>query len=93
MIYYDIIVWVVKNSQSVAYDNYDDFQHVNFIFSQKFGSLFSNDMHVNCVICSNASEWFKSLWPRFFYVKEGSAVSGFEALTNWEGGQQCLPIY
>ncbi len=21
--------------QSVAYDNYDDFQHVNFIFSQK----------------------------------------------------------
>jgi hypothetical protein len=24
----------------VAYDNYDDFQHVNFIFSQKFISLF-----------------------------------------------------
>jgi hypothetical protein len=22
--------------QSVAYDNYDNFQHVNFIFSQKF---------------------------------------------------------
>jgi hypothetical protein len=27
--------------QSVAYDNYDDFQHVNFIFSQNFISLFS----------------------------------------------------
>jgi hypothetical protein len=26
--------------QSVAYDNYDDFQHVNFIFSKKFISLF-----------------------------------------------------
>ncbi len=26
--------------QSVAYGNYDDFQHVNFIFSQFFISLF-----------------------------------------------------
>jgi len=26
--------------QSVAYDNCDDFQHVNFLFSQKFISLF-----------------------------------------------------
>jgi hypothetical protein len=26
--------------QSVAYDNYDDFQHVNFIFSQISISLF-----------------------------------------------------
>jgi hypothetical protein len=26
--------------QSVAYDNYDDFQHVNFIFSHKIISLF-----------------------------------------------------
>jgi hypothetical protein len=26
--------------QSVAYDNYDDFQHVNFIFSWNFISLF-----------------------------------------------------
>jgi len=26
--------------QSVAYDNYDNFQHVNFIFSQNFISLF-----------------------------------------------------
>jgi len=22
--------------QNVAYDNYDDFQHVNFVFSQNF---------------------------------------------------------
>jgi hypothetical protein len=26
--------------QSVAYDNYDDFQHVNLIFSEKIVSLF-----------------------------------------------------
>jgi hypothetical protein len=26
--------------QSVAYDNYDDFRHVNFVFSQNFISLF-----------------------------------------------------
>jgi hypothetical protein len=26
--------------QNVAYDNYDDFQHVKFIFSQNFISLF-----------------------------------------------------
>jgi hypothetical protein len=26
--------------QSVAYDNYDDIQHVNYIFSQIFISLF-----------------------------------------------------
>jgi hypothetical protein len=26
--------------QSIAYDNYDDFRHVNFIFSQKIISLF-----------------------------------------------------
>jgi hypothetical protein len=26
--------------QSVAYDNYHDFQYVNFIFSQNFISLF-----------------------------------------------------
>jgi len=25
--------------QNVAYDNYNNFQHVNFIFSQKFMSL------------------------------------------------------
>jgi len=26
--------------QNVTYDNYDDFQHINFIFSQNFISLF-----------------------------------------------------
>jgi hypothetical protein len=26
--------------QGVTYDNYDDFQHVNFIFKQNFISLF-----------------------------------------------------
>jgi len=27
--------------QGVAYDNIDDFQHVNFILAQNFSSLFS----------------------------------------------------
>ncbi len=27
-------------NQNVMYDNYDDFQHVNFVFSQNFISLF-----------------------------------------------------
>ncbi len=30
-------------SQSVTYDNYDDSQHVNFIFSQKPISLYFED--------------------------------------------------
>jgi hypothetical protein len=29
-----------ESIQSVTYDNYDDFQHANFIFSQIFISLF-----------------------------------------------------
>jgi hypothetical protein len=38
--------------QGVAYDNYDYFQHINFIFSQNFISLFwglfnnENDLRV-----------------------------------------------
>jgi hypothetical protein len=42
MIYFDIVTWVMKLFRVyVAYDNnYDDFQRVNFIFSQKFISLF-----------------------------------------------------
>jgi len=40
MIYYDIVIRVgIQMIQSVAYDNYDDFQHVNFIFSQKIVSI------------------------------------------------------
>jgi hypothetical protein len=41
MINYDIVTHMSSEIiQSEAYDNYDDFQHVNFIFSQKFISLF-----------------------------------------------------
>jgi hypothetical protein len=29
--------------QNVAYDNYDDFQHVTFIFSHNFISLYFKD--------------------------------------------------
>jgi len=39
MIYYDICHMRSEIILSVAYDNYDDFQHVNFIFSQKIISL------------------------------------------------------
>jgi hypothetical protein len=36
MIYYDVVIWVMKFIQSVvACDNYDDFHHVNFIFFEK----------------------------------------------------------
>jgi hypothetical protein len=33
-----IILWYVSSEiiQSVAYDNYDDFQHLNFIFFTNF---------------------------------------------------------
>jgi hypothetical protein len=31
--------------QNVAYDNYDDFQHVNLIFSQNYISLFWGLFH------------------------------------------------
>jgi hypothetical protein len=45
IIYFSIIYYKYCDTsseiiQSVAYDNYDDFQHVNFIFSQDFISLF-----------------------------------------------------
>jgi hypothetical protein len=40
IIYYNIVIGVNEIIQSVAYDNYDDFQHFNFIFSQNFISLF-----------------------------------------------------
>jgi len=36
MIYYDVVIWVMKFIQSVvAYDNYNGFHHVNFIFFEK----------------------------------------------------------
>jgi hypothetical protein len=36
----NIVIWSSEIIQSVDYDNYDDFQHVNFLFSQNFISLF-----------------------------------------------------
>jgi hypothetical protein len=38
IIYYYIVIWIMRLF-SIAYDKYDDFQHVNFIFSQNFSSL------------------------------------------------------
>jgi hypothetical protein len=55
--------------QNVAYDNYNDFQHVNFIFSQNFISLFwglFNDeieLKVRYTIFNICSKvFFKKLW-------------------------------
>jgi len=34
IIYYYLVIWVINEFiQSITYDNYDGFQHVNFIFS------------------------------------------------------------
>jgi hypothetical protein len=40
IIYYNVVIWGVKLFGVLSYDNYDDFQHVNFMFSQIFISLF-----------------------------------------------------
>jgi len=40
IIYYNIVIQVSEIIQGVAYNNYDDFQHANFIFSQNFISIF-----------------------------------------------------
>jgi hypothetical protein len=40
IIYYNIVIWVMKLFISAAYDKLRWFQHVNFIFSQNFVSLF-----------------------------------------------------
>ncbi len=39
--YYYLVIWIIKEIiQNIAYDNYYDFQHVNFKFSQIFIFLF-----------------------------------------------------
>jgi isopentenyldiphosphate isomerase len=55
--------------QNVAYDNYNDFQHVNFIFSQNFISLFcglfndKTELKVRYIIFNIFSKvFFKKLW-------------------------------
>jgi hypothetical protein len=62
--------------QSVAYDNYDDFQHVNFIFSQnfisKFWGLFNDqtDLRVRYYWLGSVGWFFtfmKNLWFKFFF--------------------------
>jgi hypothetical protein len=40
IIYYDICDMSSEIIQRATYDNYNDFQHVNFIFAQNFISLF-----------------------------------------------------
>jgi hypothetical protein len=42
--------------QSVGYENYDNFHHVNFIFSQKFVSLFwglfDDEIEIRVKVCT-----------------------------------------
>jgi len=64
MIYYDSHM---NNEiiQSVTYDNYDDFQCVNFIFSQIFISLFwglFNDEKGKVYIFVGHSHKYKKCW-------------------------------
>jgi hypothetical protein len=54
-IFHDLLWYRCMNSeiiQSVAYDNYDDFQHVNFIFSQKNSFHYFKDYCYNLLFLS-----------------------------------------
>jgi len=52
--------------QSIAYDNYDDFQHINIIFSQNFISLFfglindETDLRVSIRVCGKLPQRARS---------------------------------
>jgi hypothetical protein len=52
----------------VAYDNYDDFQHVNFIFSQKstplFWVLFNDETNIRVKVLLNLGQgvFFQFSW-------------------------------
>jgi hypothetical protein len=52
--------------QSVAYDNYDDFQNINIIFSQNFISLFLGllndeiDLRVSIRVCGKLPQRARS---------------------------------
>jgi hypothetical protein len=49
--------------QSVAYDNYDNFQHGNFIFPQNFISLFlglfndKTNLRIRCLYIQSNGGW------------------------------------
>jgi hypothetical protein len=52
MIHYDIAMGVIEIIQYVACDNHDNFQHLNFISSQKkkvslFWGLFNDETDLN----------------------------------------------
>jgi hypothetical protein len=71
---------------SVAYDNYDDFQCFNFIFSQNFISLFwwlindKIDLRVSYAICL----FHKCPSPRVFAgVKLNLLLTSFKKLVLW----------
>jgi hypothetical protein len=54
--------------QSVAYDNYDDFQHVNFLFSLNFITLFWELLIIDEIdlMVKYALGFLMSLWCKIF---------------------------
>jgi hypothetical protein len=54
--------------QSVAYDNYDDLQHVNFLFSLNFISLFWGLLIIDEIDLMGryALDFMMSLWCKVF---------------------------
>jgi hypothetical protein len=77
IIYYNIVIQVVKLFRVyVAYDNYDDFQHVNFIFSQNFISLFLglfNDKTDLRVRHAFVQTWIFLKWSRSIIMADPTA--------------------
>jgi hypothetical protein len=59
--------------QSVAYDNYDDFQHVNFIFSQIFTSLFGGLFNDKTNLRVRYSKYFFKIGERK-YIHENQTI-------------------
>ncbi len=75
IIYYDIVIWVMKLFRMLAYDNYDDFQHVklhiftNFSFHY-FGRLLNDPKpHTNIDIYDNEDS-IVSVFSGSYFSKE-----------------------
>ncbi len=81
--------------QNVAYDNYDDFQHVNFIFSQNFISLFGGlfndefDLRLRSSIPILIRPCLQSSFrcSNFMFIKF-NLTGILEISSSWEGAQK-----
>ncbi len=99
MICYDNCHMSSEITQSVTYDrNYDVFQHSNFIFSQKFISLFSGlfydetDLMVTFKIKSEC--WIFKCWPNgWCFVHQAWLPKRMCDFKNWFGNKNWRQIY